>query len=550
MKSIILLAMSILNANVFSGEPGDIFSASDEAKKIENCKSQLEPVVRYFLSDNECANEVEILMLCTRQTLEIATDYNGKKFKDKEGKDIDNISAVTFLMKQIDNCKEKAGKTIKYKAFPLYGEGEKGILPEINCELVLPNTIKTTGMEKNSSPEYAIAYEKAYPPDYISGMREAIQSIRNTVKENMQKDKDYKTPFYIVTHGGPRDVMLSLNAVISLLDEEGIIPTKICGTNLATKMIDDQRASFDMFRFVSGMRDFLNFGNVDVLQKYYSDSTTFLHGAGVEETNRDFQNDFLKAMDQVSIGVQYSNPDSYREGLNELNKIMTDESDIYFSNSNLGIFKDTIISDFGTLLDSNQMTIIDMVERCVNKKQYQQALTFLEANIPEYYRDNSIVKFSNITKDQYLQKFKDYLGQLRFSGDNIEQVVCNYIKFYSDKIKEISGDNEITLWDLNPQKMYWYQDLDKYVKNNTLTNINENRNRANISVDFQCSNGLENSFVERVLPLLMMHKALKGIRNIFNHGNGQIRPNFEDLEVCMRYYLKDLKALKTSNITV
>ena len=91
--------------------------------------------------------------------------------------------------------------------------------------------------------------------------------------------------------------------------------------------------------------------------------------------------------------------------------------------------------------------------------------------------------------------------------------------------------------------MYWYQDLDKYVKNNTLTNINENRNRANISVDFQCSNGLENTFVERVLPLLMMHKALKGIRNIFNHGNGQIRPSFEDLELCMRYYLKDLKKL-------
>lgn len=550
MKSIILFAMSILNANVFSGEPGDTFSASDDAKKIENCKSQLEPVVRYFLSDIECANEVEILMLCTRQTLEIATNSNGKKFKDKEGNDVEDISAVTFLMDQIDKCDEKRGKDITYKAFPLYREGKEKILPKIDCNKVLPNTDETIGIEKSNSPEYAIAYEKAYPPDYISGMREAIQSIRNTVKENIQKNKDYKTPFYIVTHGGPRDVMLSLNAVISLLDEEGIIPIKICGTNLATKMIDDQRASFDMFRFVSGMRDFLNFGNVDVLQKYYSDSTTFLHGAGVEETNRGFQNDFLKAMDQVSIGVQYSNPNSYREGLNELNKIMTDESDIYFSNSNLGIFKDTIISDFGTLLDSNQMTIIDMVERCVNKKQYQQALTFLEANIPEYYRDNSIVKFSNITKDQYLQKFKDYLGQLRFSGDNIEQVVCNYIKFYSDKIKEISGDNEITLWDLNPQKMYWYQDLDKYVKNNTLTNINENRNRANISVDFQCSNGLENSFVERVLPLLMMHKALKGIRNIFNHGNGQIRPNFEDLEVCMRYYLKDLKALKTSNITV
>lgn len=543
MKSIILLAMSTLNANVFSEKPGDTFSVAGNVKKIENCKSQLEPVVRYFLDDIQSADEVDILMLCTRQTLEIATNNEGEKFKDAKGNDIDDVSAVTFLMSQIDKCKEKSRKKITYKAFPLYREGKERTLPQIDCNAVLANTDEKIGLEKSSSLEYAIAYEKAYPPDYLSGMRDAIQSIRNTVKENIQIDKDFQTPFYIVTHGGPRDVMLSLNAVVSLLDEEGIIPTKICGTNLATKMIDDQRASFDMFRFVSGMRDFLNFGNVDVLKKYYSDSTTFLHGAVVEEENIVFQNDFLKAMDQVSIGVQYSNPDSYREGLNELNKIMTDKSDIYFSNSNLGIFKDTIINDFGSVFKDNEINIIDMVERCVNKKQYQQALTFLESNIPEYYRDKSIVIFSDIAEDKYLQKFKDYLGQLRFSGDNIEQVVCNYIKFYSDKIKEISGDNEITLWDLNPQKMYWYQDLDKYVKNNTLTNIYENRNRANISVDFQCSNGLENTFVERVLPLLMMHKALKGIRNIFNHGNGQIRPSFEDLELCMRYYLKDLKKL-------
>lgn len=143
MKSIILLAMSTLNANVFSGKPGDTFSVSGDAKKIENCKSQLEPVVRYFLDDIQSADEVEILMLCTRQTLEIATDSNGEKFKDKEGNDVEDISAVTFLMKQIDNCNEKHDKEITYKAFPLYREGKEKILPKIDCNKVLPDTFYT-----------------------------------------------------------------------------------------------------------------------------------------------------------------------------------------------------------------------------------------------------------------------------------------------------------------------------------------------------------------------------------------------------------------------
>ena len=195
-------------------------------------------------------------------------------------------------------------------------------------------------------------------------MREAVQSIRKTVYENKQNEKNRKTSFYIVTHGGPRDVMLSLNAVVSLLDKEGIVPTKICGTNLATKMIDDQMASFDMFRFVSGMRDFLNFVNIDVLRKYYSDSTTFLHGTDRGNENKETQKQFLKTMNKISIGIQYNNPDSYIEGLNQLKEIMTNTRNINLASSNLGIFLDTIISDFGTILNNNNMTMIDMVERC------------------------------------------------------------------------------------------------------------------------------------------------------------------------------------------
>ena len=80
MKSIILLAMSTLNANVFSKSLGDDFSVAGETDtQIKDCKSQLEPVIRYFLKDEQCTDTVEVLMLCTRQTLETVTDHNGKK---------------------------------------------------------------------------------------------------------------------------------------------------------------------------------------------------------------------------------------------------------------------------------------------------------------------------------------------------------------------------------------------------------------------------------------------------------------------------------------
>lgn len=530
MKSIILLAMSTLNANVFSDEPGDDFSVTnEEGIIIKDCKSQLEPVVRYFLRDSQCSKQVEVLMLCTRQTLEIDTYHNEIKLKDAEGKEVDNISAVTFLMDRINNCPEKGEKKITYKAFPLYREGTDKHLPEIDCEKVLSKT------EKN-----ALEYVEAYPPDYLSGIREVIKRVREIVEENKQK-----TSFYIVTHGGFRDVVLSLNAIISLLDGEGIEPTKICGAKTSPPTIEDQRASFDIFRFVSGMRDFLNFGNVDTLQKYYEESA-YLYSS--EEANIEYVEAFNKkllgAMNQVSGGVQYSDPKKYISGLDLLKEVLDRDREDTFEKTNLGIFKDTIKKDFGILLDSEKRTEIDLVERCLVKKQYQQALTFLDSSLPEYYSKKSIVVFSDNGTVEYANRFKDYLGQLRFLGENIKEAAYDYIIAFCSKVKEKKLENKEALCrELIKGKSKWHRELEEHVKSNTLIDMENNRRRTRIEIDFTNGNYSSDSFVEKVLPVLMMHKALREVRHRLNHGDEKLRPSFEDLELCMRYYLKALKFL-------
>lgn len=57
MKSIILLAMSILNQNMNLNKEGMQFLVEDDSGlEIKDCRSQLEPVVRYFLSDKGCTD--------------------------------------------------------------------------------------------------------------------------------------------------------------------------------------------------------------------------------------------------------------------------------------------------------------------------------------------------------------------------------------------------------------------------------------------------------------------------------------------------------------
>jgi len=513
MKSIILLAMSTLNANMNLNAEGMQFSVANEQDlEIKDCRSQLEPVVRYFLKDKECTDEVDILMLCTRPTLEEFIPNDKSKYVNKKGIELDKVSAVSFLKERIEECSEKGSKEITYKVFPLYRED--GEIPvEIDAEIVLD--------KKNCNP------------DYLSGMRSVIKEIRTTVMNNNEESTE--TPFYIVSHGGLRDVILSLNAIISLMDGEGIRPTKICGTNTSNRTIEDQRASFDIFRFVSGMQDFLNVGSVDTLQNYYKESV-YLYSSDKKDAE-EFNKKLLNAMNKVSIGVQYSNPESYISGLDDLKKVLDTDAEDKFEKTSLGIFKDTIKKDFGVLLDPEKRTEVDMVERCINKKQYQQALTFLESELPQYYKKKGIISFPGSDYKRSRERFNDFLTNMLILQNTKESPVL-IIKRFIEKKKEGKNWEEALI-----DKENWNENLEdnieKYIKD---WQCSKNNCRRNNKYDPDSIGDIYN-FIEDILPILKMHKVLKLIRNSFSHSDGYERPEISELDEYMRCYLTALKKL-------
>ena len=513
MKSIILLAMSTLNANMNLNAEGMQFSVANEQDlEIKDCRSQLEPVVRYFLKDKECTDEVDILMLCTRPTLEEFIPNDKSKYVNKKGIELDKVSAVSFLKERIEECSEKGSKEITYKVFPLYRED--GEIPvEIDSEIVLD--------KKNCNP------------DYLSGMRSVIKEIRTTVMNNNEESTE--TPFYIVSHGGLRDVILSLNAIISLMDGEGIRPTKICGTNTSNRTIEDQRASFDIFRFVSGMQDFLNVGSVDTLQNYYKESV-YLYSSDKKDAE-EFNKKLLNAMNKVSIGVQYSNPESYISGLDDLKKVLDTDAEDKFEKTSLGIFKDTIKKDFGVLLDPEKRTEVDMVERCINKKQYQQALTFLESELPQYYKKKGIISFPGSDYKRSRERFNEFLSEVLKVRDKNKSPVL-IIKRFIEKKKEGKNWEEALI-----DKENWNENLEdnieKYIKD---WQCSKNNCRRNNKYDPDSIGDIYN-FIEDILPILKMHKVLKLIRNSFSHSDGYERPEIREIDEYMRCYLKALKKL-------
>ncbi len=143
---------------------------------------------------------------------------------------------------------------------------------------------------------HSIALQETHPVTAIKAAVTHIRDVQHTANKNRQK-----ISLYVDTHGGFRDVSLIMNAILSLLRQEKIKPRMICGVNTSTKHIIDQRYAFDIFSFVSGMNDFLNFGSADVIDDYYK-----LH----EETSGEIE-DVTTAMKEIAEGLQFCDISRY-----------------------------------------------------------------------------------------------------------------------------------------------------------------------------------------------------------------------------------------------
>lgn len=487
--NIILLAMSTLpdspeklRLNTFH-VPCD--GNAPAGMDVDDCRSQLEPVVRYYLrciSEYGKDKDIECLMLETDAT---SNDYNNY-----------GITAADYFKQRINESKEAQGLSIKY---------------------------------------HSIALQETHP---VTAIKEAVTYIRDV--QHSENENRQKISLYVDTHGGFRDVSLIMNAILSLLRQEKIRPRMICGVNTTTKSIIDQRYSFEIFSFVSGMNDFLNFGSADVIDDYYRS-----HG----ETSNNIEA-VTNAMKKIAEGLQFCDITQYEDGLKEIqSSINAIEEDGNASDSMLGIFADTIKEDYGALLDENKRSVLDIIGRCIDNKLYQQALTFSESKIPQFLFDNRVFYFEQseenktmlrLAKSSTLKSYSDdvsyvfdgYLFSIRFARPvnnetrytPINRVINEAARCGYDLTNEMDIDGQGITRDYKPYSFFVGEDI-------TTVGMHE----AERQLEVYSNVPPENAFMAS--EFIVLHKALKGIRNSYNHAHEDERPSYQSLMIAINRYL-------------
>ena len=337
--------------------------------------------------------------------------------------------------------------------------------------------------------------------DFIPAISDTVNEIKNYWEENSGK-----VNLWIDTQGSFRNINLVLNAIITLLRTDGIIPNGIYSMNYnrdnALQRIVDQTDTYKIFNFVSGINEFIVSGRAEQLTNYYNQI-----GKKIPEV--------IQIMKDIGEAIQMCDIIKFDNNLGRLRAVIG-KSDIY-ADDLVGIFIEQIKRDYGKLLTSD-CTGLDIVEWFYRKGFYQQAITYVEAKLPKEWHDKNIITFE--IDDNILTKLKNALGKNYAKGETekqiqsinvlIGQVIKECFKYKTicytcnDTIQYI----DLEQWDdkYNYKKADNLDSLDVKIIKNGKSEI-----LGKMKVEIHCTNRMD------VMKLLFLYKLLKNERNNFNH---------------------------------
>lgn len=211
------------------------------------------------------------------------------------------------------------------------------------------------------------------------GIHKTVEIIRNIRKRNEKAGKTVH--LYLDTHGGFRGVQLMLEAIISLLKNEDIHIEKIYAIQFSDSKdqpnrIIDNDAELEMFDFVSGINEFINYGRINSLSSHMK----------TQDSN------LLKPIQKIADSIQLCDIPKFEEGLNDLAKYFDCQGKI--KNPYLNLFEENIKNDYRSLLTKNR-TVTDEIEWCLRKGFYQQAITLIESRMPEEIFKSKLLTYNN-----------------------------------------------------------------------------------------------------------------------------------------------------------
>ena len=267
--------------------------------------------------------------------------------------------------------------------------------------------------------------------------------------QNYSAQIDDEVILHVDFSGGMRHINMMMLDVIRLLEYSGITIGKLLYSNYnfdtKTGTVEEVKDIYDMFQLISGVEEFVQFGSVKALKKYY-------------EVYKDNLSTPLKklinAMENFSEAIKLCHYGQFRESIENLHDAVNDfESD---SENVQDILMARLIGrikkDYEQLIKTRELDDLRVIRWCIDNGYMQQALTLYTERIPEY-----LGEMGCIVQTEEESKILDDLGH----KDTMHRNRWYYL-----------------LNEVNPRTDHIYKGTKKYceeIKNSAMSAIRKNK---------------------------------------------------------------------------
>ena len=349
------------------------------------------------------------------------------------------------------------------------------------------------GLKNEEKIKIVDVEEKEFTP----AISKVVETIRSLYTEKNSEDE---LKLWIDTQGGFRNITLVMNAIISLLKTDNIEPDGIYSVNFNSKAklqpIIDQTETYKIFQFVSGINEFSRYGRAEQLEDYYDSISP-------ENTPK-----VIRKMKDITEAIQMCNMIEFENYLKDLRKLVK-ERDTSEKNL-LNIFWKQIENDYGQLLEES-CTGLDIVEWFYKKKFYQQAITYIEAKLPQEWVERKTISYKeNRTGLNELKKTLKK-GFEKDANLVVDQIARQYFTWTSI-VKEKNGKK---IDKFNIRSNLKKARTVNYRTSNQLRNVNILYGQLSLgTMNISIKKGID---ADSVMDMILLYKLLKNERNKFNH---------------------------------
>lgn len=303
----------------------------------------------------------------------------------QDGDDISGIKEAAWDEKVKDDVLQQIKEETTYGACCTADEFEN-----IICQIDIP------------SPNAELSYS-------------AIPEIVREISE--LRANDNQVNLFLDMQGGSRVSTFIVNSAVNMMRDGDNVKLERSYATLYNRkyqvhQLRDESMSNHVLDLVSGMDEFLNYGKAKKFLEYY-DYYMRKHYRVKEDNDNYPEKKVIESIKSISDAIGIANVDGFYQGLDALKSALEDYKKYEGKRDDLFVgFIDRIEKSYEGILDSNRRAI-DVMDWCIKKEWYQQALTVCESKMPELFIRDKVVyycKDDGSDKENQIVALKTYFN--------------------------------------------------------------------------------------------------------------------------------------------